>query len=249
MGESFVSLNVHALQQPFHMSYFSDEGINEDGKEEDGKDEWEQVDIDEAEMAKKEASPAPCMPGKKTVTATPPKRTQSVASIEKDMKTLLVVAEPKFVPFNFNHRYMITAPVTTYLEDRSHQVYYEYLGTTQVGENFNETVSEDGLSIKLQAKIPRAFIHLGARARAEFDVLYANSCVIMSGIHTTLGAIVRTVGPDFDNIWSPRQLNPLPFTCRTNPGMQIMWHKGNDGLNMKLHHDHCIDANAKHFSD
>jgi hypothetical protein len=68
--------------------------------------------------------------------------------------------------------------VTTYLEDGSRQVYYDYLVNTQAGENFNVTVSEDGLSLKLQAKIPRAFIDLGARAKAEFDVSYANSCVI-----------------------------------------------------------------------
>ncbi len=95
-------------------------------------------------------------------------------------------------------------------------------------------------------KIPRAFIHLGARARAEFDISYANSRVIMSGFHTTLGTIITTIGPDFDNIWSPGQIDPLPFACRTNPGMQIMWHEGNNALNMKPHHNHCIDANAKH---
>ncbi len=148
LGESCVSLNIHALQQPSLVSYFSDENINKDGKEEDGKDRSEQVDVDKAEIAKKEASPAPRAPGK-TGTTTPPKKTQSVASIEKDMKTLLVAAGPNFVPFNFNHRYMLTAPVMTYLEDGSHQVFYNYLVNTQVGENFNVAVSEDSLSIKL----------------------------------------------------------------------------------------------------
>ncbi len=52
---------------------------------------------------------------------------------------------------------------------------------TQVGENFNVTVSVDGLSLKLQVKIPRAFVNLEARACAEFDISYANSRMIMSG--------------------------------------------------------------------
>ena len=97
---------------------------------------------------------------------------------------------PKFVPFNFTHRFMLTAPVTTYLEDGSRQVYYNYLVNTQASENFNVTVSEDGLSLKLQAKIPRAFIDLGARAQAEFDVSCANSQVIMSGFCSTVEDIV-----------------------------------------------------------
>ena len=37
------------------------------------------------------------------------------------------------------------------------------------------------MSLKLQAKIPRAFINFGARAHAEFEVLHANSHMIMSG--------------------------------------------------------------------
>jgi hypothetical protein len=140
------------------------------------------------------------MPGK--TANTPPKKTQAVASIKKDMNTMSMANGPKFVPFNFTHRFMLTTPVTTYLEDGSRQVYYDYLVNTQAGENFNVTVSEDGLSLKLQAKIPRAFIDLGARARAEFDISYANSHVIMSGFCSTINDIVKTVGPDFDNIWS-----------------------------------------------
>ncbi len=153
---------------------------------------------------------------------------------------------PKFVPFNFTHRFMLTAPVTTYLEDGSRQVYYDYLVNTQAGENFNMTVSEDGLSLKLQAKIPRAFIDLGARARAEFDLSYANSHVIMSGFRSTVDNIVKTVGPDFDNIWSRGQIDPLPFTCCGNPNMQIMWEEVNDALRIKLHHNNCINVDAKH---
>ena len=117
---------------------------------------------------------------------------------------------------------------------------------TQAGENFNVTVSEDGLFLKLQAKIPRAFIDLGARARAEFDISYANSRVIMSGFRSTVDVIVKTVGPDFDNIWSQGQIDPLPFACRGNPAMQIMWHEGDDALRIKLHQNNCIDADVKH---
>ena len=93
-----------------HVSCFSDEDdINEDV--EDGDEEgWEQVDVDEAkeEMAKKEASPAPRTTPGKTAT-TPPKKTQAVASIEKDMETMSMANGPKFVPFNFTHRFMLTA--------------------------------------------------------------------------------------------------------------------------------------------
>ena len=162
------------------------------------------------------------------------------------MKTMSMANGPKFVPFNFTHRFMLTAPVTTYLEDGSRQVYYDYLVNTQAGENFNVTVSEDGLSLKLQAKIPRAFIDLGARARAEFDVSYANSRVIMSGFRSTVDDIVKAVGPDFDNIWSQGQIDPLPFACRGNPSMQIMWHEGDNALRIKLHHNKRIDVDAKH---
>ena len=92
------------------MSCFSDEeAINKDG--EDGDEEgWEQVDVEaHEEMAKKEASPAPARttPGK--TATTPPKKTQAVASIEKDMKTMSMANGPKFVPFNFTHRFMLTA--------------------------------------------------------------------------------------------------------------------------------------------
>jgi hypothetical protein len=117
---------------------------------------------------------------------------------------------------------------------------------TQVVENFNVAVSEDGLFLKLQVKIPRAFINLGARARTEFDILYANSRVIMSGFRSMVDAIVRTAGPDFDNVWFAGQIHPLPFACHGNPGMQIMWREGKDALQSKLNYDDCIDDDAKH---
>jgi hypothetical protein len=118
---SYYSI-VHSCftRQPSHASFFSDEDVIEDNSEEDGEEKWwEQVDFDEAEMAKKEASPSPAprTPGKTTPA---PKKTQSIASIEKDMKTMLVADAPKFVPFNFNHRYILCAPLTSYLEDGTH---------------------------------------------------------------------------------------------------------------------------------
>jgi hypothetical protein len=68
----------------------------------------------------------------------------------------------------------------------------------------------------------------------------------MSGFRSTVDDIVKAVGPDFDNIWSQGQIDPLPFACRGNPAMQIMWHEGDDALRIKLHHDHRIDVDAKH---
>ena len=250
-GESsFPSSFVLYYSKLLRFFCFSDEDTI--GKDEDDEDDngWERIDVvddeDDEEMPKNEASPSPRTPGKTSTAAK--KKTPSVATLEKDMKTMSVAAGPtsKFVPFNFNHRYILCAAETTYLDDGCRQVYYDYLVNTQVVENFNVTVSEDGLTLKLQGKIPRTFIDLGARSRAEFDVSYANSRVIMSGFRSTVDAIVKTIGPDFDNVWSAGQVDPLPFACRGNPGMQIMWHEGNDALRSKLFHDICIDDDAKH---
>jgi hypothetical protein len=109
---------------------FSDEDINKE--EEDGDEEgWERVDVDDDDdddnkgiMPKKNASPSPRTPGKTATTASKKTPPQSVASLEKDMKTMSVAAGPsKFVPFNFNHRYILCTPAMTYLEDGSRQVY------------------------------------------------------------------------------------------------------------------------------
>jgi hypothetical protein len=116
-GESCLSF-VHAvLQQTSHVFCFSDEDINED--KEDGDEEgWERVDVDDNDdkeiMPKKDASPSPCTPGMTATTASKKTPPQSVASLEKDMKTMLVAAGPsKFVHFNFNHRYILCATATT----------------------------------------------------------------------------------------------------------------------------------------
>ena len=51
------------------------------------------------------------------------------------MKTISMADRtPKFVSFNFNQRFMLTGPETAYIEDGSHQVYYDYFVNTQVGE-------------------------------------------------------------------------------------------------------------------
>jgi hypothetical protein len=61
-------------------------------------------------------------------------------------------------------------------------------------------MSTDGLFLKLQAIVFKAFIDLMARANAKFDVTYASTCVIQSTVRNTIKAIVLDVGPDFDNI-------------------------------------------------
>jgi hypothetical protein len=68
----------------------------------------------------------------------------------------------------------------------------------------------------------------------------------MSGFCSTVDDIFKTVGPDFDNIWSQGQIDPLPFACCGNPAMQIMWHEGDEALRIKLQCNHRIDDDAKH---
>jgi hypothetical protein len=130
---------------------------------------FEEEDEDK-KMAKKDASsPAPCTPGK-----TPPQKAPPIASIEKDMKSMSVSAPPsRFSRFNFNQKFMRIASDTTYLEDGMRQVYFDYLVNAMVIEHFNAAVSVDDLFLKLQAKVPKAFINVIARAYAEFDVTYA----------------------------------------------------------------------------
>ncbi len=52
----------------------------------------------------------------------------------------------------------------TYLKDGTCQVYFDYLINVMVIENFNAAMSVNGLFLKLQAKVPKAFIGLMARA-------------------------------------------------------------------------------------
>jgi hypothetical protein len=113
-------------------------------------------------------------------------------------------------------------------------------------KHFNATVSTDGLFLKLQAKVAKAFISLMARAYAEFDATYTNMHVIQSTVCNTIEAIVLDVGPDFDNVWSKGQINALPFACCANPQMQLLWHEGNEYLCTRNYKNPNIDQDAKH---
>ena len=233
-----------------HLSYFSDDndGDNDDednNTNDDNDDEhgWEKVDFDTMGTTK---NPAPRTPGK--TGGTPAKKS---TGIEDQLKNLSVAAVPskkpnKYNSFNFEHRFIQLMPATNYLDDGTCQVLVSYLINTMPAEHFNVTVSDDGMSLKLQMKIPRAFVDLGARARAEFDVTYKDTRVIMSACRSTVDDVIKAVGPDFDNIWSPGQIDSLPFACRTNPIVQVMWHPGDETLRHKLYHDFRIDGNAKH---
>jgi hypothetical protein len=169
-----------------HVSFYLDEEVKQDeDKDEDKDTDHEEIVFEDNEMAKtkKVGAPAPRTPGK-----TPPQKAlPTVASIENGMKTMSVAAaHSKFIRFKSNQWFMMIGTNTTYLEDASHQVYFDYLVNLTVIENFNATVSTDGLFLKLQAKVPKAFINLMARAYAEFDATYANSCVIQSAICSQL---------------------------------------------------------------
>ncbi len=100
--------------------------------------------------------------------------------------------------------------------------------------------------MKLQAKVPKAFIDLTARAYAEFNAIYTNTPVIQSAIHNAIEAIVQNVGQDFDNIWSNGQIDALPFACCANPQMQLLWHEGNKYLCARNYEKSNINQDTKH---
>jgi hypothetical protein len=191
--------------------FYLDEEDNED--KDTGLEALFEEEDEDKKMAKRDASsPAPHMPGK-----TPPKKAPPIASIKKDMKSMSVSAPPsRFSCFDFNQKFMRIASDTTYLKDGMHQVYFDYLVNAMVIEHFNATVSVDGLFLKLQAKVPKAFINVMARAYAEFNATYSNTHVIQSALRTTIEEIVLKLGPDFDNVWSKGQIEALPFACHTN---------------------------------
>jgi hypothetical protein len=154
-------------------------------------------------MAKKDASsPAPCTPRK-----TPPKKAPPIASIKKEMTSMSVSAPPsRFSCFDFNQKFMRIGSDTTYLEDGTRQVYLNYLVNAMVIKHFNAAMSVDGLFLKLQAKVPKAFINIMARAYAKFDATYSNMRVSQSTLCMTIEEIVLELGPDFDNVWSKGQI-------------------------------------------
>jgi hypothetical protein len=194
-------------------------------------------------MAKKDApSPAPRTPGK-----TPPKKAPPIASIKKDMKSMSASAPPsRFSCFDFHQKFMRITSDTTYLKDGTHQVYFDYLINAMVIEHFNAAMPVDGLFLKLQAKFPKAFIVVMARAYAKFDATYSNTCVIQSALCTTIEEIVLELGPDFKNVWSKGQIKALLFDCCTNPQMQLMCHEGDKNLRARNQHNPNIDRDAKH---
>ena len=226
------------------------------GEEEVADDvEWETIqETDFEEMPKEKASsPAPRTPGK-----TPPKKpskleSPGVASIQKGIGTMGLSAAAtslgsasKYASHNFNHRYMCTAPSTAFLPNGSRQVLVDYLVHSTIAEDFRVEVSDDGLSIKLQSKVPKAFLDLTARANAEFDQRYEEARVILSGFRSAVDTIVRCYGPDFDSIWSPGQVNALPFPCLGNPHCQIFWHEAEQAFKNKMWDNDQIADDAKH---
>ncbi len=201
--------------------------------------EWETIVASEIEeMPPTKASPAPCTPGKTTPAKKPSKPSSSgVASIEKGIGTMSVSASPQrdaFALYNMNMRFPCTAPFTTFLKGGEKQCFLDYLVPSSTAKNFLVEVSEDGMSVKVRTKIPKAFIDLNARALAEFDTRYEDSRVIVSAFRSTVDSIVRNYGPDFDNIWSPGQVDPLPFPCQGNPFGQIIWHEGDEAIQLNL---------------
>jgi hypothetical protein len=232
------------------VSFYLDEDIEEEEDKDKDNDKVKDTDLKEIAFednkmvkTKEVRAHSPCTPGKTPPQKAPP----TVASTEKEMKTMSVAAaHHKLVRFNFNQRFMMIGTNTTYLEDGSCQVYFDYLVNLMVIEHFNSTVSTDGLFLKLQAKVPKAFIDLMARAYAEFDPTYANTLVIQSTVRNTIEAIVQDVGPDFNNIWSKGQIDALSIACHTKPQMQLLWHEGDKYICAKNYKNPNIDQDAKH---
>jgi hypothetical protein len=90
------------------------------------------------------------------------------------------------------------------------------------------------------------FLGIVARAYAEFDTCYATTCVIVSAFCATTNVILLAIGPDFNNIWTNGQVNPLPFSCPANPHIQLLWHEGKDKLCMRLKNNNDNNRKAKH---
>jgi hypothetical protein len=88
---------------------------------------------------------------------------------------------------------------------------------SMVIEHFNATVSADGLYLKLQAKVPKAFIDIMARAYTKFDATYANTLVIQSTLCSTVEPFVFKVGPDFDKLREPQHQQGHQASDDANP--------------------------------
>ena len=186
--------------------------------------------------------PAARTPGK------PSPKKSPVPSIEEQM-TALSVREPPgngFLPFNFDARYCLVTTVTGYLKNGTLVANLDYLVNTTHVDNFTAVVSRNGDKLKLSSKVPKVFLDLVTRGRAEFDASSPLTGVFMSGLRSTTNALVSAHGSDLDNIYSKGQVDVLPFPCRPNPSMQILWHDGKEKLFRRLMRNGDIDANAKH---
>ncbi len=230
-------LTCHTYIKPSHVSYFLD--INDEVAEEDDEAEeeglydqvlqtgeevddveWETIQSSDIEEMPKEkaSSPAPRTPGK-----TPPKKpskleSPGVASIQKGIGTMGLSAAAtslgsasKYASHNFNHRYMCTAPSTAFLQNGSRVVLVDYLVHSTIAEDFRVELSDDGLSLKLQSKVPKAFLDHTSRAKAEFDQRYKVSRVILSGFRSAVNTIVRCYGPDLTASGLRARSTPSPF--------------------------------------
>ncbi len=255
-----------------HVSYFLD--IDEVAEEDDEADEegyeqvsqtgeeaddveWETIQASDIEEMPEEkaSSPAPRTPGK-----TPPKKpskleSPGVASIQKGIGTMGLLAAAaalgsasRYTLHNFNHRYMCTAPSMAFLQGGERMVLIDYLVHSTIVEDFRVEVSDDDMSLKLQSKVPKAFLDLTSRANAEFDQRYENARVILSRFRSAVDIIVRCYGPDFDSIWSTGQVDSLPFPCLGlgNPHCQIFWHEAEQALKNRMWDNLKIAGDAKH---
>jgi hypothetical protein len=184
---------------------------------------------------------APCTPGK-----SPSQKSVPIPILEDKMKQLSVCESSLFVPFNFFQRCIMLSCQTGYHKSGISNVMIVYLVNTARVDNFNAIVSKDGTKLKFQVKIPKMFLDIVARAYTKFDTSYAPTHVIVSALCATTNAIVQAIGPDFDNVWTNGQNDPLSFSCCANPHIQLLWHEGNDKLRTRLENNNNIGRDTKH---
>ena len=252
-GESrYCNVSVPSFNSLLTVFAFQDPGEEEEGgrgeqEEDSGLQEEEQEDEFEDEMTAKKkiptVEPAPRTPGKPS-----PKKSPVPASVE-DKLANLSVREPGadgFQPYNFDIRHALITTETGYLENGTLVANFDYMVHNAHVDNFNAIVSKRGDKLKLLTKIPKVFLDLVARGRSEFDATNIQTGIYMSGIRATTNALVLDHGSDFDNIWSKGQVDILPFPCRPNPRIQVLWHDGEERLFRRLMRNPDIDANAKH---
>ena len=187
--------------------------------------------------------PAARTPGKPS-----PKKSPVLASFE-DKFSNLSVREPRaqgFQPYNLDICHALITTETGYLENGTLVANFDYLVHNSHVDNFNAVVSKRGDKLKLLTKVPKVFLDLVARGRSEFDATNIQTGIYMSGIRATTNALVLDHGSDLDNIWSKGQVNILPFPCRPNPRIQVLWHDGEKRLFRRLMRNPDINKNTKH---